>query len=103
MGLKISDCEFRVGDRVVVSEGVKTCSYGYNGPMLDNIGLTYTVLKIELDHRDGIGDRHSREFLIRISDGPGGTAKWAYDEGCFEPMDKVTRVFESANIEDLFS
>ncbi len=103
MGLKISDCEYQVGDRVVVSEEVRTCSFGFNSSMLNNIGRTYSILRIELDHRDVSPGRHSREFRIYINDGGKGAARWTYDEGCFEPIDKVIHVFEDANIEDLFS
>lgn len=103
MGLKISDCEYQVGDWVVVSEEVRTCSFGVNDAMLNNIGCAYIILRIKPDHRDVSPGRHSREFRIYINDGAEGMACWTYDEGCFEPIDKVIHVFESANIEDLFS
>lgn len=103
MGLRISDCEYQVGDEVVVSEGVKTCSYGCSGEMMNNIGRVYTVLKIEPDRQYTSADRHPSEFCIYINDMTDGRSHWIYDEGCFEPINKVTRVFESANIEDLFS
>lgn len=88
----VADCEYQVGDMVIVSNGVKECAYSTSSDMLAQIGQQFEVRSVQ------VSDRKRCRFLIRLKDSGG----WAYDERCFEPPETKGRTFDDGDITLLF-
>lgn len=99
----VTECEFHVGDWVVITDGVKECSYGCNSEMERLIGRVCMVTRVEHKPRSGYRDRRPANFRILLdTESSGG---WTYDEGCIELacIEDERRVFETADISALFT
>ena len=94
----IEDCEYQVGDFVIVSDEVKRCAFGAGGEMLEDIGQTFQIQLIKKHWSGPRISRHESRFLIQVV-GRG----WNYDELCFEPADIKGRIFDDGDISALFA
>lgn len=65
---------FEVGDRVVITEGVKRCFFNHNEDMVALIGT-----ETEITERSFSGVRKVDKYRIAADRG-----RWAWSENCFE-------------------
>lgn len=94
----VADCEFRVGDKVIVSDDVRRCAFGVNREMINNIGEVHEVQSVKVFRATPRAGKHHSRFKIHLLDDG-----WTYDEMCFEPITIADRVFEDGDMSILFS